>query len=212
MIEFLTASANFPFLASLCLMMLIAVLEAVGMLFGMGISSLIDNFFPDIDVDVPEVTAPSPLTALFDWLLIGQVPILILIVIFLTFFGLAGFFIQFFWMKITGTLLPSYVASIPAFIASFPFVRFLGKAVSNIMPTEETSAVSEETFVGKVAIITLGTARRDNPAQARLHDEYGQTHYVMVEPDSKGEEFETGDTVLIIEKSGSIFLAQRWIQ
>lgn len=214
MIEFLTASANFPFFISLCLMIAIAVIEALGLVLGMGISSIFDNLLPDIQVDInaPEVPAASPVTALFDWFLVGKVPILILFVIFLSSFGMAGFFIQSLWMNITGVLLPTYIASVPALMVSFPIVRYLGKGVSKIMPTEETSALSEDSFIGKVATITIGKARKNNPAEARFDDEYGQTHYVMVAPDIDGEEFEAGDKVLIIEQNGSLFLVRQWLE
>jgi hypothetical protein len=58
-------------------------------------------------------------------------------------------------------------------------------------------------------VITLGNARRGYPAEARLKDEHGQLHYVMVEPDSDSEEFAQGSTVLLVKQESSVFRAIR---
>jgi len=84
-------------------------------------------------------------------------------------------------------------------------VRVVGGWVARIMPKEETSAVSRETFVGRVATVVLGTARAGKPAQARLCDEHGRTHYVMVEPDVEEESFDAGEPVLLVCSAGSRF-------
>ena len=55
--------------------------------------------------------------------------------------------------------------------------------------------------------IVLGTARRNEPAQARLRDEHGKTHYVMVEPEFDGDELPSGTPVLLVKVDGSRFRA-----
>jgi hypothetical protein len=72
------------------------------------------------------------------------------------------------------------------------------------MPKEETDAVSEETFVGKVATIIRGTAKRGFPAEAKLKDLSGQTHYILVEPDAEGDEFTQGAEVIVVQKTGAV--------
>ena len=42
-----------------------------------------------------------------------------------------------------------------------------------------------------------------------MRDRYGQTHYVMVEPDETGEEFENGTQVILISQQGAVFKAIR---
>ncbi|MEZ5581571.1 MAG: DUF1449 family protein [Candidatus Competibacteraceae bacterium] len=44
-------------------------------------------------------------------------------------------------------------------------------------------------FIGRVAVITLGTAGYDSPAQAKLRDQHGQTHYIMTAPDQPKNAF-----------------------
>ncbi|MEL6964311.1 MAG: OB-fold-containig protein, partial [Pseudomonadota bacterium] len=62
-------------------------------------------------------------------------------------------------------------------------------------------------FVGRVATITLGSARLGQPAQAKLQDQHGQTHYVMVEPDRQDITFEQGSRVLLVARARGVFRA-----
>jgi hypothetical protein len=75
------------------------------------------------------------------------------------------------------------------------------------MPKDESSAVSSAEFVGKLAVITCGTASAGKPAEARLYDNFGQAHYVMLEPDQADQSFTTGTEVLVVEHCGAIFKA-----
>lgn len=75
------------------------------------------------------------------------------------------------------------------------------------MPKDETEAVSTDSFVGRIALITLGKAEKGNPAQARLKDRFGKSHYIMVEPETEDVVFEQGEQVLLITKSSAVFLA-----
>lgn len=215
MLEFLTADGNQPFTVALAVMLIIAVFEGVTTLMGAGISELLDALLPDIDIDVDvDLDADSSgssdsLSRVLGWLRIGQVPVLILLIILLTSFGLIGLGIQSFLHGSVGLLLPGWVASIPALFMSLPVVRVLGGGLAKIMPKDETDAVSEASFIGRIAVITLGSARSGSPAEARLKDEHGQMHYVMVEPDNDNEEFGQGSSVLLVKQESAVFKAIR---
>ena len=73
------------------------------------------------------------------------------------------------------------------------------------MPQNETYAVSSSDFLGKVAVITLGTARAGMPAEAKLHDAHGNTHYVRVEPLRPDDSFPTGTAVLLKTRENSVY-------
>jgi hypothetical protein len=215
MLEFLTADGNQPFTVALTVMLIIAVIEGVTSLLGAGLSELIDALLPDIDLDVDVdldaggVASGNSLSRLLGWLRVGQVPVLILLIIFLTAFGLIGLGIQSFSLGTMGFLFPGWIASVPALFLALPVVRVLGGGLAKIIPKDETDAVSEASFVGRIAVITLGNARRGYPAEARLKDEHGQLHYVMVEPDSDAEELEQGSTILLVKQESSVFRAIR---
>ncbi len=207
MVEFVLAPENYPFSVALAVMFGIALLEGITTLLGAGLSSLIENLVPGVDMDAPDgdVTSGSALSRLLSWFRIGEVPVLMLFVVFLTAFGLLGLAVQSSVQSVFGHFLPATIASIPAFMMALPIVRVGGSVLAKVMPQDETDAVSEESFIGRVATITLGRAGVGSPAQAKLRDQFGQTHYVMVEPDEEGVVIESGASVIIVNKQGAVF-------
>lgn len=209
MLEFITAPQNFAFSVALALMLGIALLEGITAIFGAALSGLLDSVMPDFEVDMDlsdiEAQSPNALSRVLGWLRFGKVPVLILLVIFLTGFGLIGYAVQSFMQSTLGFFLPGYIASIPAVILALPVVRVLGGAIGFIMPKDETEAVSQESFIGRIAAITLGSAKHGSPAEAKIQDQYGTTHYIMVEPDNVGDEFDKTTPVLVVKKEGHIF-------
>ncbi len=211
MIELFGAPQNLPFAAALILMGILALLEGVGALVGLGFSALFDSILPDFDIDadvdaeVGGSVGPGVLTGPLSWLRVGRVPVLILFAVFLAAFGLIGLAGQTAFYRISGLMLPAAIAWIPATLLALPVVRGVGGVIARLLPKEETSAVSEKTFVGRVASVVLGTAAVGQPAEAKLRDEHGRTHYVMVEPESDDDEFSAGDAVLIVRADGARF-------
>lgn len=213
MMQLITASENLPFTVALAVMFGIALLEGITTVFGAGISAMLDTLLPDMDIDMDldgsEVRAPNALSRLLGWFRVGRVPVLMLLVIFLTAFGLLGLGIQSVTRGAIGAYAPAWLASIPALVLATPMVRLFGGLLERFMPSDETEAVSMDSFVGRIALITLGKAEKGSPAQARLKDRFGQSHYIMVEPDSEDIVFEQGEQVLLIKKVSSVFLAIR---
>lgn len=206
-----------PFTIALLVMVLIALLEGAGLLFGAPPSALIENALPDLEVhspsgldaDVPQTAdgaaGPGPLSQLLSWLCVGRVPLLVLLVAFLTAFGVAGLVLQGMVKAVLGGYLPALVMMVPAFFAALPTTRALGLALSKVMPKEETQAISQDTFIGRIATVIRGEARRGLPAEAKLKDLHGYTHYVLVEPDVDGDVFGQGTEVLVVQKVGATF-------
>lgn len=228
MIEEFFAPQLAPFTVALGVLLFIALMEGVGLLLGVALSSIVDSLLPDFDlpdadIDIGDVdadlsvnvhgpdmdAAAAPTTGAFTrvlgWLCVGRVPVLILLIAFLTVFCISGFIVQNFAKGLTGFFLPATLATIPALFVAIPGTRYLGLGLSKLMPKEETEAVSSDGFIGKVAIVTLGTAKRGLPAEAKLKDHFGQTHYIFVEPDIDHETFEAGVETLVVRKAGSTF-------
>ena len=84
-----------------------------------------------------------------------------------------------------------------------------GGALARVLPKDETESVSQSGLVGRMATIVLGTARAGSPAQAKVRDQHGQMHYVMLEPDDAADAFGAGDSVLLISHSGAVYRAIR---
>ncbi|MCI5144367.1 MAG: DUF1449 family protein [Candidatus Electrothrix sp. AR3] len=210
MFIFLAEPHNLPFAAALAVMVLIVFLETISVLLGAGFSDLLDALVPELDTDIDLVdSSPSTLTQVLSWFRVGEVPILMLLLVALTVFGLAGIGLQFAMQTITGQLLQPLTASIPAGFISLSLVRVLGGFLGKYMPGDETWAVSEQSLLGKSATIIAGTARLGNPVQAKVQDEHQQTHYVMVEPDNDAEIFIAGENVMLLRQEGAIFKAVR---
>lgn len=207
MIEFLFASQNLPFTISLALMLTIALLEGAGMILGFGIFSLLDNLFPDMDFDI-DIDAPqNPLVSFLGWMNFGRVPLLVIAVCFLTIFGLMGLIGQYLILKTLGFFAPLFIGVSTAFMASLPFTKGFTNVIHRYMPKDESSALSMESFIGKSATITLGTASLNSPAEAKLKDRYGQTHYFMVEPEDGSVKFNQGESVLLSKVNNHGFYA-----
>ena len=223
--------ALLPFTAALIVLGLIATLELVGLLFGVAFSGLVDSALPDIELDadadfemdaelggdggplhvdgpdMPDMPTGGPLSQFLSWLCVGKVPVLILLAAFLLGFGLSGLIIQEVSQGLLGIYIWPILVAIPALIVALPTTRYLGLSIAKIMPKEETDAVSRNAFIGAVATIIRGEAEQGKPAEAKLRDFNGTTHYILVEPDQTGLKFAQGNEVLLVKKSGSIFQA-----
>lgn len=210
MLESLTLPGSFPFAVALVLLLLLAVLECVGLLLGFGLAQALEKLLAGfgLDIGLPGVGEPQGVPSRFlTWLQLGEVPALVLFIVFLAAFGLIGLFIQACSLRFLGFGLPGWVAALVVLPVSLPPVRWFGRGLARILPRDETQVVFRDSFVGRVAVITLGTAQAGLPAQARLCDRHGQTHYVMVEPHAGGPLLEQGQSVLLVEQRGAIFVA-----
>ncbi|WHI44732.1 YqiJ family protein [Microbulbifer sp. ANSA003] len=205
---FLLQDQNLIFTGALILMFMIALLEGVMTLIGVGISDLLDNLLPDFDVDVPDTGLSGGMTKMLGWLRFGEVPALILLVTFLVSFGVTGLVAQMLIESLVGYLLPGGLLAVAVFFLALPQVRFVGNIMRRFAVGDESEAVERNSFIGRVAIITIGKAEIGSPAEARFSDEYGTTHYVMVEPD-ESETFNQGDKVLLVEELGAHFRVTR---
>jgi len=58
-------------------------------------------------------------------------------------------------------------------------------------------------------VIIAGTALHKKPVQAKVRDAFGQTHYVLVEPENPEEKLESGEAVVLSGKTGAVFQALR---
>lgn len=189
MLDFLLAPENLPFAVALLLMLGIGAVEAVGL--GVGAAHL------DLHADGGDV---------LDWLGVGQVPFLVILVVLLALFGMIGIGVQQLAGGLLGAPLAPWLAAPIAFVASLPLLGISARGLARILPGDETTAVSLDSLVGKRAQITIGSARRGCPAQARVRDVHGQQHYVMIEPVSDEHAIGAGETVLLVRREGGIFI------
>lgn len=207
--ELFLADENIPFSIALAIMLMLALMEGLLTVVGAGISQALDSLLPDIDLEIDTPDTPnSGVTRFLAWLKVGQVPTLILLILFLLFFGLGGIALQQTTMAVMGEPAITWIAALLTTLITLPLVRLSGGLLGHYLIRDETEAISTEEFTGHLATITVGEASQGNPAQARFKDEFGTFHYVMIEPDSD-DTFKQGEEVLLLNQRGNIFLATR---
>lgn len=144
---------------------------------------------------------------LLSWLGIGRLPLLMLIVLFLTVFGVGGLMVQQAMVDWTGAPLEAWIAVPAVALAALPVTGFAARGLARILPRDHTTAVPLEALIGRSAQVVTGRATLGSPARARAEDHHGQAHYVMVEPDRGGQTFEEGEQVLLVRREGELFRA-----
>ena len=132
------------------------------------------------------------------WLGLSDAPFAIWLAGFLTAFGLSGYALQGILNAVIGAPLPALLASAIALPFGLVIAKRFARMIGRIMPKLETSAISSRSYGGRRGVITVGTAQRGNPAQARLTDGYGNMHYAMVEPLKDADSFPQGTEIATI--------------
>lgn len=193
----LFSAGNAPFLVALFLLAIVGILEVLAVFIGASLSSHIDaavDAHPDI------VLGENVFAHGLSWLHIGRLPFLVIIVLFLGGFALGGLVLQWIAHDVFTREIPAWLAVIAAFIIALFCVRLCGKGIARYLPRDESSAVSSNSFVGRLAVMTGATATAGVPAEARLTDEHGRAHYILIEPDENDVEFKRGDKILVTAK------------
>lgn len=213
MMQFFLLNENIPFSISLAVMLGISILEILSVLAGVGLSHFLDNLLhhPHLEINIHhdvDVHDDLPLfTRFLGWIRYGHVPILVVFISFLAAFSILGFVEQTI-AKNVYKVLSWQIAIWPPLFLSIPFVRSISLILGRCCFKDETTAVSTDSFIGKFAIITVGTARQGFPTEAKLIDQYKQTHYLLVEPIDSSS-LKTGTKVLLVEKKNHIFLVRK---
>jgi hypothetical protein len=189
------AAETWPFAVATLFILAIVAVEGLALLGGASASHWLDAALHHAP-DTPEGAADSWL----GWLLIGKVPLLVLVVLFLAFFAFTGFAINLAALGVLDAAVPPPIAVPVAVIVALPLMRSCAAAVARLVPRDENYAVSLDSLVGRVAVVVSGTARPGYPAQARVTTEHGQPLYVMVEPDDQDATFSRDDSVLLVRR------------
>lgn len=206
--DWLNADYNAPFAIGLYIIFILAFLEGVGSLLGFAISGIVDNLVPNInlDLDAPDFETPSITSHVFSWVNSGRVPFFIFFLILLFSFSLSGLFIQQLALAISSPL-NAWLAVLLAMVAGVLVTKQASVYIGRALPSDQTSAVSTDSFIHKNAVIVQGDATTARPAQAKVEDAFGDVHYVQVEPYTPGECLPQGTPIVLVSKLGSIFQA-----
>lgn len=183
-----------PFAIAFVVMTGIGLIEAIGL--GLGHLDLQADVHTDADGGV------------LDWLGLGhELPILIWLTSLLGCFTLAGIAIQQGATALIGSPLHWGLASGGALVAGSILNTLAANGLARIMPGFETSVISTDDLLRRRGTILEGTARRGSPARAKIVDQHGQAHFIMVEPHNDNDAIATGETALIVRRDGKLFYA-----
>ena len=196
MLDQFLAPENIVFSSALLLMLLIGVVQAVGLA-----GDLDADLHGDAHGDV------GMADTLLAWAGIGRLPFLMWLVIFLALFGALGLGLQQLMAALTGGPGANLLMVPLTAVAALPVTGGATRLVARILPGLETTAIERDELVGRFAEISIGTARVGSPARASVTDIHGQSHQIMVEPDSADQIFQAGESVLLVKREGDIFKA-----
>lgn len=196
MVESFLLPENLPFSVAIALMALLGLVQVLG---------LGDVIGGDAEIDTPgSLTIDAGLLSLVG---LRRLPFLMWVMLLLTAFGLIGLAGQQALAALTGHTLSAWLAGPIAALAAVPVTGALARPLAAIMPRDETTAIDLIALVGREAEIVIGRAAKGNPARARVVDQFGQTHHVMVEPDNDGQTFGEGERILLVRQEGENFRA-----
>lgn len=209
--ELFTHPSNIFFSVSLCLMLLLGMVELLMLIVGLSSQGFLDQFIPDqlFEAQHPDLnlnTEQGFFIQLLDWLYIGRIPVLVWLVIFLTTYALSGLIFQSIYHELTQSYVPAWLIAPAIFILCMPIVRLISAVLAKILPKDETTAIYGDELIGLHAEIILGEARPEYPAQAKVKDQHGLTHYILVEPESDLI-FTPGQQVVLTQKTSRGFTA-----
>jgi hypothetical protein len=189
-----------PFAIAAAIMMALGAIELLTTLVGFSLAELIGK-----DVAV-EADSHNGLGGLFLWINAGRLPLLILIILALGVFSIEGFLLQGV-AHMVGTAVPVAIAALVAVAGSIPVIRTTSRGLSRIIPRDETYAVSESDFVGKVAMVSIGPLDQGLPGRVRLKDVFGNWHTVAARASLDSAPLPVGASVLLVDRDARSFIA-----
>jgi hypothetical protein len=189
-----------PFAIAAAIMMALGAIELLTTLVGFSLAELVGK-----DVAV-EADSHNGLGGLFLWINAGRLPLLILIILALGVFSIEGFLLQGV-VHIVGAAVPVAIAALVAAAGSIPVIRTTSRGLSRIIPRDETYAVSESDFVGKVAMVSIGPLDQGLPGRVRLKDVFGNWHTVAARASPDSAPLPVGASVLLVDRDARSFIA-----
>lgn len=191
MLELLYHSNLIPFHLSLLLLIVLSVVETVGFYLKAPPSIWFKHFIPK------KYQHAAVLKVKFSKLLI--------VVFLLLNFSVAGYFLQFAIYAQQQHFAPAYYLIFPTFIIALFFTVFMIHCLDQVLQPQYTPLSPD--LLGRLATISTGNARPNFTAQARVRDQFGQLHYVSVEPEFG--ELELNCQIILIRKKNQHYIGKK---
>lgn len=191
MIEFLLNYYFMPFNLSVLALLILSMAETIGIYIGLRPSTFLKKF-------LPKWLSNSPLLNV-------KFSKVLILVFFLINFSFAGYFLQLCVFAQQQFFISPFYLIIPALIIGIFFTVFMIHCLDQVIKPQVEHQYSS--LLGRLATISTGSARPGFSAQARVRDEFGQLHYVQVEPEFG--ELELQSQVILIRFRQTHYIAKR---
>ncbi|EPO6660495.1 TPA: OB-fold-containig protein [Klebsiella aerogenes] len=188
----LLSEYNNPYLFALSFVIMIGLLEIISLIFGHLLSTVIDAHLIHF-----ESLSSGNIGQALHYLNIGRIPALIVLCLLAGYFAFFGIIAQHVTVNLTHSPLSNMLLAPISLLLAGIAVHYTGKTIAPWLPRDETTAITEDDFIGNMAIITGHSAKHGWPCEGKFTDKFGQTHYLLLEPE-EGKEFKKGDRVLIV--------------
>lgn len=196
MLALLTSPEYAIFSMALVVMLGIGTIEAIGL----GLGHL------DVDADVDGNVGSD---SLLGWLgLKTGLPVLIWLTAFLGCFTLIGFAIQQIATAVAGVPLHWSIAGGAGLIIGVISNAYVSSGLARLMPEYESTVIDTDDLIMRRATVLEGVSQRGHPARAKVVDQHGQAHYVMVEPHHDSDIIAQGESALLVRRAGPTFFMQ----
>lgn len=199
-VDILLAPDVRPFAIAAAIMVALGGIELLTMIVGFSMTELVGHNF------VLDGEHQGGMGGLFLWVNAGRLPLLILIILALGLFSIAGFLLQGIAHEI-GIAIPPAIAGLAAAIVSVPVIRASSRGIARIIPRDETYAVNESDFIGHLAEVSIGPLDQGLPGRVRLKDVFGNWHTVPARASADSEPLPVGASVLLVDRDGRCFIA-----
>lgn len=189
-----------PFAIAAGIMLALGGIELLTTLVGFSISELLGKDF------AVEADSDSGLGGMFLWVNAGRLPLLILIILALGVFSIAGFFLQGVAHG-AGLSVSAPIAALAAAAVSLPAIRVTSRGIARIIPRDETYVVDQADFVGQVAEVSVGPLDQGLPGRVRLKDVFGNWHSLVARASPDSAPLPVGASVLLVDRDAKSFIA-----
>lgn len=197
----LLAPHSSVFAAAFIVVICFAVIEGISLVMGLGISDFLSDLLglPDgPDAAGPDAAESGMAGPLLAWLEIGKVPLLVSLCSFLAVFSVGGILLQQ-GLVLTGfSPLPQPWAAAAAFCLALPGLKLANRMLGRFWPHDESSSFAPELLIGRVGVVTIGTASSGRAAEVKVTGPDGRSHYVMCLV--RGDSVPQGGEVLLLTR------------
>lgn len=191
MLDFFLEYDLLPFHVSVLALFLLSLAETVGYYIGLRPSTFFKKLSPKWLIDAPILKVKFSKVLVMVFLLIN--------------FSFAGYVLQLVGFAHQQHFFAWYYVLLPASIIAIFFTIFMIHCLDQVIKPQFTK--SQSSLVGRLATISSGSARPGFSAQARVRDEFGQLHYVQVEPEFGELQFQS--QILLIRFKKSHYIAKK---